>query len=268
MSQGAPHEDVGEGDHFVLYWDERRQWLIRAAKGKEFHTHKGIVKIEDVIGRSYGSRLESSLGAYFWVLRPSTHDYVMHLTRPTQIMYPKDIGLVLLKLGLCSGRVVVEAGTGSGAMTIAAANAVRPAGHVFSYEMRADFAEIAQRNLKRAGLADYVTIRTSDARTGFHEKSVDAVIIDLAEPWEVIPHAYAALKGGAPLASFTPTMNQTERTVTNLKMSHFVNIQTVECLVRSIRAEEGKTRPSTTMIAHTGYLTFANKVLPQHETPP
>jgi len=252
-------ESIREGDKILLFWDQRRQWLLDVEAGREFHTHKGVVRLADAVGKRYGDRICSSLGLDFQILRPTTYDFVSHLARPTQIMYPKDIGLVLLRLGISSGKIVVEAGTGSGAMTLAMANAVKPDGHVYSYEIRSAFLESARKNLKRAGLAEYVTLKQLDAKAGFEEREVDAVLIDLGEPWAVVPHAWDALKGGAPVGSFSPTMNQVERTVENLR-GKFANIQSYECLLREIRAEEGRTRPATIMVGHTGYLTFANKI--------
>lgn len=257
----TPSNEIRKNDMLLLYWDERRNWLVEATEGNKFHTHKGIVDLGSVIGKEYGTRIASSLGEQFTILRPSTFDFIMNVRRPTQIMYPKDIGLICLKLGLTSGRIVVEAGTGSGAMTIAAATAVQPDGHVYTYEIRKQFAQTAKRNLKRAGVLDFVTIKEKDARQGFDERQVDAVIIDLGDPWEVVKPAYDALKGGSPLLSFSPTINQAERSVDALRSEGFVNIQSFECLLRPIRAEAGKSRPVTTMIAHTGYMTFANKAL-------
>lgn len=252
-------DSIREGDKILLFWDERRQWLLDVETGREFHTHKGVVRLADAVGRRYGDRVRSSLGLDFLILRPTTYDFVSHLARPTQIMYPKDIGLVLLRLGISSGKIVVEAGTGSGAMTLAMANAVKPDGHIYSYEIRSVFLESARKSLKRAALAEYVTLKQLDAKAGFEEREVDAVLIDLGEPWAVVPHAWDALKGGATVGSFSPTMNQVERTVASLR-GRFANIQSYECLLREIRAEEGKTRPATMMVGHTGYLTFANKI--------
>lgn len=252
---------IREGDRILLFWDQRRQWLLDVDKDRQFHTHKGVVKLAETVGKRYGDTVRSSLGLTFLILRPTTYDFLSHLARPTQIMYPKDVGLVILRLGLSSGKVVIEAGTGSGAMTLAMASAVKPNGCVYSYEIRSSFLEFARRSLRRAGLDDYVTLKQGDAKEGFEEREVDAVLIDLGEPWAVIPHAWEALRGGAPLASFSPTVNQVERTVVSLR-GRFANIQSYECLLREIRAEEGKTRPATVTIGHTGYLTFANKIYP------
>lgn len=258
---GSDMEVVKENDYVLLYFDERRKWLTKVLQGREFHTHKGIVKLDALVGKRYGQKVVSSLNFDFWILKPTTHDYIMRVERPTQIMYPKDIGIILLKLGIHSGKTVVEVGTGSAALTIAIATAVKPEGHLYTYEVRPEFAETAERNLRRAGVLDYVTIRNLDASAGFQEKNVDAITIDIGEPWKVLSQAYDCLNGGCPLASFSPTVNQVERTVTALKQIGFVDVETIECLVRAMRVEEGKTRPATTMIAHTGYVTFARKIL-------
>jgi tRNA (adenine57-N1/adenine58-N1)-methyltransferase len=245
----------------LLFFDLRRQWLIRVESQKQFHTHKGFIDIGSLVGREFGSEVKSSLGYTFWALRPSTHDLIMHSVRKTQIMYPKDIGLIILKLGLGCGSKVLEIGTGSGAMTVAAAKAVRPDGHVHTYEIRKEFAEIAERNLKRASVDAFVSIHQTDARTGIEESGFDAAIIDVGEPWPIIPHVHKALSGGAAVVSFSPTINQVEKTTETFAHGGFVNVQTVECFVREIRADTGKTRPATIMVGHTGYMTFAQKIL-------
>jgi tRNA (adenine57-N1/adenine58-N1)-methyltransferase len=230
-------------------------------KGKEFHTHKGFIRIDDIVGQPLGTEIKSSIGDAFWVLKPSTHDFIMHTARRTQIMYPKDIGLILLKLSLSSGSKVLEVGTGSGAMTVAAATAVKPNGHVDTYEARSEFADLAERNLRRASVSDYVTLHRADAGAGIDGEDFDAAIIDVGDPWPLIPLVHKALMGGAPLVSFSPTMNQVEKATDAFREVGFVNIHTWECFLREIRAERGKTRPETIMVGHTGYVTFAQKIL-------
>jgi len=251
---------VRDGDFVLLYLNEKKRWLVRVKEGMEFHTHRGIVKLGEIIGKPFGSYIRSSLDFEFHVLPPTIGDHIVNIRRPTQILYDKDIALVLFRLGLRSGSLVVEAGTGSGAMTAALANAVRPEGHVYSYEIRREFVEIATKNLTKMGLETYVTIRNNDAKLGFDEENVDAAFIDLEDPWEVIDPVHRVLKAGHLLASFSPTLNQVEKVVEKMREG-YVDIDTVECLVRSIRVEKGKTRPRTLMIGHTGYLTFARKVL-------
>jgi tRNA (adenine57-N1/adenine58-N1)-methyltransferase len=252
---------VDEGSQVLLYFDLRRQWLLRVEKGKQFHTHKGYINLDGLIGLSLGSEVKSSLGNTFWILRPTTHDFIMHSTRRTQIIYPKDIGLIILKLGLTSGARVLEIGTGSGAMTVAAAMAIRPNGRIFTYEARSEFADLAERNFKRACVSEYVTIHRADASTGVDGEDFDAAIIDVGDPWSIIPHVHKALAGGAPLVSFSPTVNQVEKTTETLGRLGFANVHTLECFLREIRVDTGRTRPATIMVGHTGYMTFGQKIM-------
>ncbi|MEM1564164.1 MAG: tRNA (adenine-N1)-methyltransferase [Candidatus Bathyarchaeia archaeon] len=250
-----------EGDHVLLYLDQRRTYLVKVEAGKTFHTHKGFIKFDDLIGKEYGSTVTSSLGARFIILKPLLRDYVMKAIRKTQITYPKDIALIVIFSGIGPGSRVVEAGTGTGALTTAIAHYVKPNGHVYSYEVRKEFIETAEKNIKRAGLADYVELKNKDITAGIDEVDVDAVILDMATPWLVVPHAYEALKPCGTLVSFSPTIDQVVKTVEALKENNFIDVETVECLVRGMQTERGKTRPQTLMTAHTGYITFARKAL-------
>jgi tRNA (adenine57-N1/adenine58-N1)-methyltransferase len=253
---------ISEGSFILLHFDLRREWLLRVITGREFHTHKGYIKLGDLVGKPYGCEIISSTHDRFWVLRPTTHEMIMHSARRTQIMYPKDIGLIILKLSLTSGAKVLEIGTGSGAMTVATAMAVKPEGHVHTYEIRPEFVEMAEKNLKRASLTEFVTIHQTDASKGIEGEDFDAAIIDVGDPWPIIPLVHSALMGGTPVMSFSPTINQVERTTETFTKVGFVNVHTLESFIREIRAETGKTRPATMMIGHTGYMTFAQKILP------
>jgi tRNA (adenine57-N1/adenine58-N1)-methyltransferase len=155
------------------------------------------------------------------------------------------------------GKKVVEAGTGSGALTAMLAYHVKPNGKIYTYEIRQEFLEKAKKNLSRIGLVNNVEFINKDVTNGIDEKNVDTVILDLATPWLVIPHAHDALRGGGIFASFSPTIDQVMKTVEALKSEGFIKIETIECLLRRIMVEPGKTRPETLMIGHTGYMTFA-----------
>jgi tRNA (adenine57-N1/adenine58-N1)-methyltransferase len=235
--------------------------MIRAEKGKSFHTHKGFVKFDDIIGKEWGCSLTSSLGFKFTVLKPLLQDYIMKSARETQINYPKDIGLIVMFSGIGPGSIVVEAGTGTGAMTTALTHYVKPNGKVYSYEIREEFQRTAEKNLKRAGLINSVELKNKDITAGIDEDNVDSIILDLAIPWVVIPIAYTALKPSGTVVSFSPTIDQVVKAVEALQENGFVDIQTVECLMRGMQVERGKTRPHTLMTAHTGYITFARKAL-------
>ncbi|MEM2122969.1 MAG: tRNA (adenine-N1)-methyltransferase [Candidatus Bathyarchaeia archaeon] len=251
---------IRDGDFILLYYDRRRKWLVKASE-REFHTHKGIVKLGLSIGKRYGEHVESSLGYRFYLLKPTIYDFIMGPERPTQIIYPKDIGLILLKLDVSPGKRILEIGTGSGALTMALANLVRPNGHVYSYEFRSEFASRALRKLANASLTPYVTIMVGDAAEILQDGEFDAATIDIGEPWRIIPKLSKVLKPSSPLASFSPTFNQLERTVKVLNRFGFVDISTIEILLRELKVEEGATRPFSTMIGHTGYVTFARKGL-------
>jgi tRNA (adenine57-N1/adenine58-N1)-methyltransferase len=252
-------QKIAEGDYVLLYLTQRKTYLVKAEAGKSFHTHKGFIKFDDLIGKDYGSRIPSSLSVEFTVLKPLLRDFIMKSVRKTQITYPKDIALIVMFSGIGPGSRVVEAGTGTGALTTSLAHYVKPSGKVYSYEIREEFLKTAEKNLKRADLTDFVELVNKDVTVGIGEGDVDAVILDLATPWLVVSHAYNALKLCGTLVSFSPTIDQVVKTVEALGENGFVDIETVECLMRGMQVERGKTRPQTLMTGHTGYVTFARK---------
>lgn len=252
---------IAHGDDVLLYLDQKRTYLVRVEANKQFHTHKGFVELGDLIGRPYGSSIVSSLGIRFHALRPLVRDRIMKMDRRTQVLYPKDIGYLLLRLDVGAGSRVVEAGTGSGALTCALANAVRPDGKVYSYEINPMFQEVAARNIERAGMMEYVELKEGDVTEGIKEVDVDAVVLDMATPWLVVSSAYRALDGSGVFSSFSPTIEQVMKTVSTLKEHPFVDIETVELILRRMTVAENKTRPQTLMIGHSGYITTARKIL-------
>lgn len=254
-------QKISEGDYILLYLSQRKTYLVKVEAGKSFHTHKGFIKFDDLIGKDYGSMVLSSMGVEFTALKPLLRDYIMKSVRQTQITYPKDISIIVMFSGIGPGSRVVEAGTGTGALTMALAHYVRPNGCVYSYEIRGEFLEVAEKNLKRANLREFVELKNKDVTIGMDEKDVDAVILDLATPWLVVPHAYKALRPCGTMVSFSPTIDQTVKTVEALKENAFTDIETVECLMRGMQVERGKTRPQTLMTGHTGYVTFARKII-------
>jgi tRNA (adenine57-N1/adenine58-N1)-methyltransferase len=255
------NQKISDGDHVLLSLGQRKTYLVKVEAGKTFHTHKGFIKFDDLIGKEQGSRISSSMNVEFTALKPLLKDYIMKSTRKTQITYPKDIALIVMFSGIGPGSRIVEAGTGTGALTTALAHYVKPEGKVYSYEIREEFQRAAEKNLKRANLIDFVKLKCGDVTIGIDEREVDAVILDLATPWLVVTHAYNALKPCGTLVSFSPTIDQVVKTVEALKEEGFVNIETVECLVRGMQTERGKTRPQTVMTGHTGYITHARKAV-------
>lgn len=254
-------EKIAEGDYVLLCLDPRRTYLVRVEAGKTFHTHKGFIKLDELVGKEFGVAVPSSVGVEFTALKPSLTDYIMKSSRKTQITYPKDAALIVMFSGVGPGSRVVESGTGTGALTTALAHYVKPDGKVYTYELRDEFQKNAEKNLRRAGLLDVVELKSGDVTAGIEERDVDAVVLDLAVPWLVVPHAYQALKPSGTIVSFSPTIDQVVKTTEALKENGFVFIETVECLMRSMQVERGKTRPHTMMTGHTGYITHARKAL-------
>jgi tRNA (adenine57-N1/adenine58-N1)-methyltransferase len=250
-----------EGDLVLLCLDPRRTYMVKVEAGKTFHTHKGYVKLDELVGKDFGATFQSSLGATFTALKPTLSDYIMKSSRKTQITYPKDAALIVMFSGIGPGSRVVESGTGTGALTTALAHYVKPDGKVFSYELREEFQRNAEKNLKRSNLLEFVELKNGDVTMGIDERDIDAVILDLATPWLVVPHAYEALKPSGTLVSFSPTIDQVVKTTEALKENSFILIETAECLMRGMQVERGKTRPQTLMTGHTGYITQARKAL-------
>jgi tRNA (adenine57-N1/adenine58-N1)-methyltransferase catalytic subunit len=260
QEEGQAQKPVGEtiaADSLVLvYRDRRRRWLVRPRDTPRLHTHLGILDVAALVGTEYGRRVVTTLGDELTILKPTIEDLVMKAARKTQVIYPKDLGLIVVKLGLHSGSRVVETGTGSGATTALVAYLVQPGGMVYTYDINPEFQEVARKNIAKLGLSDYVTFRIGDSRTGFQETGMDAAILDVGDPWEVVRSIRTSLKASAPMAAITPTTNQAERLVAKMKEEGFVGIETVEILLRHLEARVGMTRPSNIMVGHTAYLTF------------
>lgn len=252
---------ISENDLVLLYLKPRKSWLVKIKKGDRAHTHAGFIEHNSIIGKEYGSSIESSTGKTFRLLRPTIADFLMRFSRPTQVVYPKDLGMIAAWTGLSSGKIVVESGTGSGALTAFMANLVRPDGHVYTYEIREEFVEVAKKNLQKAGLADYVTITKKDVKEGIDVKDADIAIIDVGDPWTLVEPFRNALKGSGMLAAISPTMNQAEKLTAELLDKGFADVWSVELISRELEARVGMTRPSMRMIGHTAYITFGRKGL-------
>ena len=263
------NEKIQDGDYVLIYLDARRTYMIKVQAGQTFHTHKGYLKLDELIGKEYGEPIKSSLGINFATLKPALTDYIMKSSRNTQIIYPKDAALIVMLSGIGPGSRVVESGTGTGSLTTALAHYVGPTGKVYTYELRPEFQKNARKNLERSKLIDRVEMKSGDVTQGFDVQDVDAVILDLAVPWLVVPHAYNALKPSGIIVSFSPTIDQVVRATEALRDNGFVFIETIECLMRTMQVERGKTRPNTMMTGHTGYITHARKIIkpPTQETP-
>ena len=260
------NQKIADGDNVLIYLDARRTYMLKMQAGQTFHTHKGYIKLDELIGKEYGEPIKSSLGIYFTTLKPILTDFIMKSSRNTQIIYPKDAALIVMFSGIGPGSRVIESGTGTGSLTTALAHYVGSAGKVYTYELRPEFQKNAAKNLQRSGLIANVEMKSGDVTLGYEERDVDAVILDLAVPWLVVPHAYEALKPSGVLVSFSPTIDQVVKTTEALRENNFVFIETIECMMRAMQVERGKTRPQTLMTGHTGYITHARKILKLPQT--
>ena len=250
-----------ENDLVLLIGQDRKQFVLRLRAGGQLQTHRGCINHDDLLGQPLGREIHSHLGYPFVVLEPSTFDLIKQLKRTTQIMYPKDIGYLLLKLNVMPGSRVIEAGTGSGGLTLALARALKPDGRLYTYEIRADILKVAQANLESLGLAGSVEFKLRDIAEGFDERDVDALFLDVRRPWAYLSNAVEALKDGGFFGAILPTTNQVSDLIRNMEAQQtFGHIEVEEVLVRPYKAVPTRLRPVDRMIAHTGYLVFGRKV--------
>lgn len=254
---------IAEDSFVLVYRDRRRRWLVRPKDTPKLHTHLGILDVSALVGKDFGMTATTTMGDELNILEPTIEDLVMKLSRKTQVIYPKDLGLMAVKLGVHSGSKVIETGTGSGATTALMAYLAQPAGMVFTYDLNPEFQEVARKNIERLGLSKYVTFKIGDSRQGFGEKDMDAGVLDVGDPWEVVHSMRESLRPSAPMAAVTPTTNQAEKLVSKMREEGFVNVETMEILLRHLEARVGMTRPSNIMVGHTAYLTFGRTTLPQ-----
>ena len=249
------------GDIAQLISAQNKRFIFRLVVDGKFETHRGYLSHNDLIGKSWGSRVFTHMGSPFVLLQPSMADILVETRRNTQIMYPKDIGFILLAMDVSPGKHILEAGTGSGSFTTALASAVGPSGRVTSYESRPEFQHLAHKNLDRLGLADRVDFKLRDIAEGFDERNIDAVFLDLPNPQDYIPQAKEALKPGGYLGNILPTTNQVSTLLVALRRSNFAFIEVCEILLRYYKAVADRLRPTDRMVAHTGYLIFSRSVI-------
>ena len=254
-----------ETDRALLISPDGKRYLVHLRAGERFHTHKGIIEHDDLIGMPFGRVVVSHLKQRFTVLRPSIYDVLMNVKRVSQIVYPKEIGLILLKLDVGPGKRLIEAGTGSGALALALAHGVQPEGMVYSYEAREDMLRTARRNLEEAGLAEYVQLIHRDIADGFTESDVDALFLDVREPWCYLKQVYSALSDDGFFGALVPTTNQVSDLLAEMERYPFATVEVMEILLRKYKPIAARLRPQDRMVGHTGFLIFARKIAVQDE---
>ncbi len=238
----------------VVYGD--RTWLIKVEEGKKFQTHLSTIELDKIVGLPFGSRV--NFGVDYLFLKPTLEDVIMKYRRLTQIIYQKDAGYILVKLGIGPGMMVLEMGTGSGALTSYLANSIRPDGKVISYDINEKFVNMAKENIKKASLENWIEFRKYEG--SLPEAEFDAAFVDLGDPWVYTDKIWSSLKPSSPVGFLLPTVDQLEKLDSALKSSGFWIDETVELLLRRMVVADGRTRPSGIMVGHTAYLTFARKI--------
>ncbi len=253
-----------EGQPVLLIDRRRRRYLITLRPGATSDLRGGKVSHDELLGRDEGGTIRSTRGERFLVLRPTLSEFVLEMPRGAQVIYPKDLGAILMAADIFPGARVLEAGTGSGSLTMALLRAAGPGGRVTSYEIRDDFARTAERNIQRfIGPTDTLVCRRHDIYDGIlpEDQPVDRIVLDVPEPWRVVPHAAGALAAGGILLAYMPTVPQAVQTAEALGGSGaFALVDTVEVLLRPWNIEGRSVRPAHRMVAHTGFLVTGRRV--------
>lgn len=247
------------GDHAMLIAEDNKRFFVHLQSGAELQTHHGVVKHAALIGLPWGTIVHSHLGRRLILLQPTIRDLILHIKRRSQIVFPKDIGYALLRLSVGPGSRVLEAGTGSGAMTMALAWYVGPQGSVLSIDRREDMLELARNNLQAVALQDRVSFTQGELAESLPTEPVDAVFLDLPAPHQAVEAVMSALKNGGCFGAIVPTVNQVSALIQVLSASGFADLDVCETLLRFYKLVPERLRPTDRMVAHTGYLIFARR---------
>ncbi len=268
MGEGADRVTLRAGEPVLLVDAKGRRYLITLRSGASFHTHVGIVDHDRLIGTPEGSTVLGSTGRRFLVVRPTLADAVLKMPRGAQVIYPKDLGAILMEADIAPGSRVLEAGVGSGALSM---TLLRAGAEVVGYELRNEFAERAVANVTDLlGVGPSYRVEVRDVYQGIDERQLDRILLDLPEPWRVLGHAQAAMRPGGILCAYLPSVNQTAqlREALDRSGSGFGLASTVEMLRRTWHVEPRSVRPDHRMVGHTGFLTTARRLLPSGDLAP
>jgi tRNA (adenine57-N1/adenine58-N1)-methyltransferase catalytic subunit len=246
------------GERVLLVDAKERRYLVKLRVGASFHTHAGLIAHDDLIGRDEGSTIEGSTGRQFLVLRPTLADVILKMPRGAQVIYPKDLGAILLSADVGPGMRILEAGVGSGALSM---TLLRAGASVVGYELREEFAVTARENVVGfLGESIDYDIQIRDVTEGIDEVGLDRIILDLPNPWDVLAAAKTALRPGGILLAYLPTINQTAQLRAALTDESWGLAESAELLRRSWHIEPRSVRPDHRMVAHTGFLTTARRL--------
>jgi tRNA (adenine57-N1/adenine58-N1)-methyltransferase len=251
-----------EGESVLLVDRSGRRRLVRLRAGARFHSNKGTVEHADILDAEQGALIRTSTGAPFTVWRPRLSDYVLEMTRHSGVIYPKDAGVILLWGDIGPGMTVLEAGLGSGALSLYLLRAVGETGRVISYETREDFVDLARRNIEgfQGPPANHL-IRVRDVNETIEDGPLDRVVLDVPEPWRAIPGSVEALIPGGLFLSYNPSIVQVQQTVSALSSSGWFEApEALETLYRPWKVDGQAVRPEQTMVGHTGFIVVARRL--------
>lgn len=244
------------GSLVILVTPRGKRYVRRVEDGQDWHSTDGVLSMSALESVPYGGVVHTSQNVPIYVREPGLYDVIKHVKRQTQIIYPKDVAYICLRLGVGNGRIVIEAGTGSGGLTVALSWLCGERGRVHTFEAREEFHKLARRNLVWAGVGDNVTLHLRDIAEGFDIVGADALFLDVRTPWEYLAQAVAALRSGAVLGFLVPTMDQVHKLLLGLEKGPFDDIEVCELLLRRWKPIADRLRPDDRMVAHTGFLIF------------
>ena len=247
------------GDLFILVTPKGKRIMRRLTEGDNIHGNDGVLFAAEIAAAEFGQVVFTQQGCPYRLMRPSLYDLLRGVKRQTQVLYPKDIGYICVRLGVGNGTKVIEAGSGSGTLTTALSWFSGESGHVYTYEAREEFYKLSGRNLDWAGIGHNVTRYHRDIAEGFDQVDADALFLDVRTPWEYLDNALAATRPGARFAFFVPTVNQVSELLHAMETRPFADIEVEEVFIRRWKALADRLRPDDRMIAHTGFLLFARQ---------
>jgi tRNA (adenine57-N1/adenine58-N1)-methyltransferase catalytic subunit len=258
------------GERVQLTDPKGRLYTVTLTPGKQFHTHRGAIEHDTLIGAPEGSLVSSTSGTVYLALRPLLSDFVLSMPRGAAVIYPKDSAQIIGQGDIYPGATVIEAGAGSGALTCSLLRAVGPSGQVISYDVRADHAEIAESNVTTffgERPANW-TLHVADVAQHPVEQTADRIILDMLSPWEVLPTVTAALRPGGVLIGYVATTTQLSRLVESVRAAEcYTEPASWETMVRGWHVVGLAVRPEHRMIGHTAFLMSARRLAPGVVTP-
>ncbi len=254
------HETVQIGDTVMLLGHDRKPFIRTVRPGRTMQTHLGEIDFDALIGIRYGEQFRTHRGKSMYVLQPTLEDVFAGMKRRTQIIYPKDLGYIALKLGIQQGMTIVESGSGSGALTAVLALMVGESGHVYSYERKMNRLTQALDNLKMLGLDHRVSFIHRDIEEGFDQQNAHALFLDVPNPYDYLDQAWEALRGGGFFGAILPTINQLIELMGRMYHGPWFNLQAEELFLRPWKTIPARIRPDDQMYGHTGILAFGRAV--------